>query len=365
MAQNFGKIPSHKSYVLSLYRTVLRNIPKYCHSYAFQYELKKNLAKQLIKHKHDKSSWSVYILLNEFSLLNDYLLEGKLCEIKNLMKPLKRTAKQLKTTKILNSLNTLGDDNAQSPEEVRKHHVLSTYIKRRQNLGLLPAYIPKKYKHSLLLPLALNDHACLNLFHVQQKLENGPPSARLSYTKEGRNQIWFVRSPINKGRQQSKKLGTLIRQERKDSQKNIDNLNICEINATWALHEAIWEEYLASKKIIKLNLPKYLDYTANISKSTKYNPANQNQKIKEWVDPVREIMFKLQSKSFQKVEYFDKYKEKLLRKDGQLAHFDKMSKEMYAKRLKLFKKMTEEALPYVTLFIEKRDLQSVLAKYGF
>ena len=124
-------------------------------------------------------------------------------------------------------------------------------------------------------------------------------------------------------------------------------------------------EYLASKKIIKLNLPKYLDYTANISKSTKYNPANQNQKIKEWVDPVREIMFKLQSKSFQKVEYFDKYKEKLLRKDGQLAHFDKMSKEMYAKRLKLFKKMTEEALPYVTLFIEKRDLQSVLAKYGF
>ncbi|CAI4328088.1 BAF_collapsed_G0009480.mRNA.1.CDS.1 [Saccharomyces cerevisiae] len=365
MAQNFGKIPSHKSYVLSLYRTVLRNIPKCCHSYAFQYEIKKTLSKQLFKHKHDKSSWSVYTLLNEFSSLNNCLLEGKLQEIKNLMKPLKKMKKQLETTKILNSLTSLGDVKTNDPEEVRRFHVLSAYIKRKQDLGLLPAYIPKTYQHKLLLPLALNEHACLKLFHIQQKLKNGPPSAGLSYTKEGRNQIWFVRSPINKGRQQSKKLGILIRKERKDSQKNIDNLNFCEINAAWALHEAIWEEYLESKKIIKVNLPKYLEYAANIPKSTKCNPSSQYQKIKEWVDPVREIMFELHSKSFQRVEYFNKYKEKLLKNGGQLAYFDKKSKEMYAKRLTLFRKMSKETLPYVTLFIEGRDLPSVLAKYGF
>ncbi|KAF4006672.1 hypothetical protein FOB22_000285 [Saccharomyces cerevisiae] len=324
MAQNFGKIPSHKSYVLSLYRTVLRNIPKCCHSYAFQYEIKKTLSKQLFKHKHDKSSWSVYTLLNEFSLLNNCLLEGKLQEIKNLMKPLKKMKKQLETTKILNSLTSLGDVKTNDPEEVRRFHVLSAYIKRKQDLGLLPAYIPKTYQHKLLLPLALNEHA-----------------------------------------QQSKKLGILIRKERKDSQKNIDNLNFCEINAAWALHEAIWEEYLESKKIIKVNLPKYLEYAANIPKSTKCNPSSQYQKIKEWVDPVREIMFELHSKSFQRVEYFNKYKEKLLKNGGQLAYFDKKSKEMYAKRLTLFRKMSKETLPYVTLFIEGRDLPSVLAKYGF
>lgn len=171
MAQNFGKIPSHKSYVLSLYRTVLRNIPKCCHSYAFQYEIKKTLSKQLFKHKHDKSSWSVYTLLNEFSLLNNCLLEGKLQEIKNLMKPLKKMKKQLETTKILNSLTSLGDVKTNDPEEVRRFHVLSAYIKRKQDLGLLPAYIPKTYQHKLLLPLALNEHACLKLFHIQQKLK--------------------------------------------------------------------------------------------------------------------------------------------------------------------------------------------------
>ena len=227
------------------------------------------------------------------------------------------------------------------------------------------AYISKKYKLNLLLPLALNDHACENLFHIQQKLEKGPPSARLSYTKEGRNQIWFVRSPINKGKQQSKKLGILIRQERKNSQKNIDNLNFCEVNATWALHEAIWEEYLESKKIIKLNLPKYLEYTSYPSKSAKYNSIGLNKSIKEWIDPLRDIMFNLQSKSFQRVEYFNNYKEKLLKKDGQLAYFDKMSKKMYIKRLESFKRMSEEDLPYITPFIGERDLPSVLAKYGF
>ncbi|EJT41613.1 RRG1-like protein [Saccharomyces kudriavzevii IFO 1802] len=228
MAQNFGRIPSHKYYVLSLYRIVLRNIPKRCCSYAFQYEIKKNLSRQLTKHKHDKSSWSVYILLDKFKLLNSYLSEGKLQEIKNLIKPLRKTSKQLKTTKILGTLTDLGDNTVQSPEEVRNLHILETYIKQKQDLGLLPIYVPKTYKINLLLPLALNDHACVNLYNIQQKLEKGSPSARMSYTKEGRNQIWFVRSPVNKGKRQSKKLGVLIRQERKDSQKNVDNLNFCE-----------------------------------------------------------------------------------------------------------------------------------------
>lgn len=366
MAQNFGGIPSHKYYVLSLYRIVLRNIPKRCCSYAFQYEIKKNLSRQLTKHKHDKSSWSVYILLDKFKLLNSYLSEGKLQEIKNLMKPLRKTSKQLKTTKILGTLTDLGDNTVQSPEEVRNLHILETYIKQKQDLGLLPIYVPKTYKINLLLPLALNDHACVNLYNIQQKLEKGSPSARMSYTKEGRNQIWFVRSPVNKGKRQSKKLGVLIRQERKDSQKNVDNLNFCEANVTWALHEAIWEEYLESKRIIKINLTKYLDYNINRSnKTTEYNPVSQIQKINEWVDPVREVMFNLQSKSFQKVEYFANYKDKLLKKGGQLAYFDKISKEVYFKRVKSFETMCEEALPHVTPFIMKRDLPNVLTKYGF
>ncbi|EJS44273.1 YDR065W [Saccharomyces arboricola H-6] len=366
MPQNFGRIPSHQSYVLNLYRVVLRNIPKYCSSYAFQYEIKKSLSRQLAKHKQDKSSWSVYILLGKFNQLNNYLLEGRLQEIKNLMKPLKKTSKQLKTTKIVKSLTSLGDTTVQSPEEVRELHVLNTYIKRKQSVGLLPNYIPKEYKLNLLLPLALNDHACMNLYNIKQKLERGPPSARLSYTKEGRNQIWFVRSPINKGKSQSKKLGILIRQERKDSQKNVDNIKLCETNATWALHEAIWEEYLECNKIIDINLAKYLEYSVNNPKEpAKHKPASQNQRIKEWVDPVRDIMFNLQSKSFEKMEYYNNYKENLLRSDGQLAYFDKLSKEVYSKRSESFEKMSEEALASVTPFIARRDLRSVLTNYGF
>ncbi|CAI1819149.1 hypothetical protein SEUBUCD646_0B01950 [Saccharomyces eubayanus] len=367
MAHNFGRIPSHQCYVLNLYRTILRNIPKNCHSYAFQKEIKSNLSRQLTKHKHDKSSWSVYILLNKFNQLNNYLLEGKLQEIKHLIQPLKKVSKQLKTTRILKTLNDLGNGNSlQSPEEIRELHVLSTYIKQKQNLGLLPNCIPKEYKLKLLLPLALNESACVKLYNIHQKLEKGSPSARLSYTKEGRNQIWFVRSPINKGKRQSKMLGILIRQERKDSQKNIDDLNFCESNASWALHEAIWEEYLESKRIIEINLAKYLEYNIdNPKKPARYNPASQNKKINEWVDPVREVIFNLQAKSIQKVEYYNDYKEKLLSKDGQLAYFDKLSKAMYAKRLESFEKMAEEALPYVTPFIPKKDLLNALTKYGF
>ncbi|CAI4056516.1 hypothetical protein SUVZ_02G1940 [Saccharomyces uvarum] len=367
MAQNFGRIPSHQCYVLNLYRTVLRNVPKNCHSYAFQNEIKSNLSRQLTKHKHDKSSWSVYILLEKLNQLNNSLVEGKVQEIKHLMQPLKKTPKQLKTTRIFKPLNDLGNENLlQSPGEIRELHVLSTYIKQKQDLGLLPSYIPKKYKLNLLLPLALNDRACVKLYNIHQKLEKGSPSARLSYTKEGRNQIWFVRSPINKGKRQSKMLGILIRQERKDSQKNIDNLNFCESNATWALHEAIWEEYLESKRIIEVNLAKYLEYNIdNPNKPAKYTPASQNKKINEWVNPVREVMFNLQAKSIQKVEYYSDYKEKLLSEDGQLAYLDKLSKAMFAKRLESFEKMTKEALPYVTPFIPKKDLLSVLTKYGF
>lgn len=371
MVQNFIYLSEHRQCVLHLYRHTLRNSKQCCHSQHLIRRIKKITRQTIVKHRYDKSSWSVHFYLQKLYELNYLLIQRDVKTAWDLLTDVSKSKSKSKSkrsstrsSKILNALQDLHRSKQlkglQDPQVVREQQILKDYIKREQTQNHLPRFIPEEYKVKLLLPLALHAKAMLKLNSIHGKLVEGPPKVFLTHTIPVGHRIWFVRSALNKKKRQSKALGTLIRREKREGHKRWDYLSQCKSNAYWAQQEANWEQLIENKAIPLLNLNKYLDSQIIGRRKTTCPP-----QLAHWLEPISYSIQHLSEINAKKAAYFKDYRNKVLLNGGQVRYFENKSLTMYQRRVERFKKMTKNDLPYVVPFFKKRDLPSTLTKYRF
>lgn len=313
-------------------------------------------------HRGDQSSWSVRKLLSNLRTLNILLYEGAVKDTLKLLSTFKKNSSRpsTETSKLLKKINQISLEHIkatrEAPETIREMFILKRYVSKKQKQNKLPSNISKEYKLKLLLPLALHELSLIKFNRIASKIRKVPTTS-ITSTMAGRSRVWFVRSAVNKGKRQSKMLGSLIRYERKMNQKIIDGIHKCEMDADWALHEAIWENYLESNVILNYDTGKYLNA---IRKNQ-----NVNSHIHDWLSPLQKVVGDLNMRSLEKSKTFIDFKEKTLINGGLARYFEKRAMTMHSKRLERFQKMVKTDLPHVIPFVTNQTLSACLAKYHF
>lgn len=375
MAQNFIYLSSHRTYVSALYRHTLRNAHKCCYSVHLRNRVKKVVKEVILKHRYDKSSWSIYSMLHKMKKLNEHLNKRELKKVWSILTPFTKQKKPLRSLNLIKELknisNSTNHDALPSAMSIREREVLKKYINRKQEVNGLPHFIPNEYKLKLLLPIALHEDALLKLGRIEHQLSKGPPRVVLSHTSSAGGQMWFLRSALNKGKRQSKALGTLLRQEKKKAQKRLNDLGKCKDNAKWALHEAIWEQSLDDGTIPVYSLEKYLDALTppmsdvNNNRKSSRKEANFScpLRITEWLEPIAKTMNSLERTTLERAAYFKDYKNRVLLNGGLAKNLEVKSDNMYAKRVRRFKSLVKNEIPLVVPFVPGRELPTLLAKY--
>lgn len=370
MVQNFIHLPEHRKCVLQLYRHTLRNCKEFCHSQHLIHRIKRVTRETIIKHRYDKSSWSVHFYLQKLHDLNKLLFQRDVKSVWVLLtdvsksKSKSKKPRKTRTSKILNALQNIDKSKhikgLQDPQIVRERLILHNYIRREQARNRLPRIIPEEYKIKLLLPLALHARAMVKLNSIHGKLIEGPPKVFLTHTIPVGHRIWFVRSALNKKRRQSKALGSLIRREKHEGHKRWNYLRECRSNAYWAEQEANWEQLVMGEKIPLFDLKNYLD-SQTVSRKKVECPSH----LTDWLEPIGYSLQILNQTNLKKAIYFKNYKDRVLLNGGQAQFFANKSLTMYQKRTNRFKQMVQNDLPYVVPFIPGRDLPSTLTKHRF
>ncbi|CAR29366.1 ZYRO0G06974p [Zygosaccharomyces rouxii] len=371
MVQNFIHLPEHRQCVLHLYRHTLRNSKQCCHSQHLINRIKKITRQTIVKHRYDKSSWSVHFYLQKLYELNHLLIQRDVKTVWNLLTDVSKSKSKSKSKKsstrssrILKALQDIHqlkqDKGLQDPQIVREKLILNNYIKREQARNHLPRFIPEEYKTKLLLPLALHTVAMARLNSIHGKLVEGPPKVFLTHTTPMGHRIWFVRSAFNKKKRQSKTLGILIRREKNEGHKRWDYLRQCKSNAYWAQQEANWEQLIENKIVPQFDLNRYLDSQSIGKKKIECPP-----QLAHWLEPIGYSIQKLNQINADKAAYFRNYKNRVLLNGGQALYFENKSITMYQRRVKRFQQMVQNDLPYVVPFFPGRDLLSTLTKYRF
>ncbi|SCU99846.1 LANO_0F03972g1_1 [Lachancea nothofagi CBS 11611] len=363
MPLHFSQLPSHRTYVLHWYRYTLRNVPKNVHSVHLQSRIKSITKITLFKHRHDKSSWSVYRLLRDMKTLNGLLLKSKTEKVWKLLTTYsQKTPRSRRKT----SISTVtSEPPIQEPEVVRNAKILHDYILEKKRNYSLPNVVSDEYKSELLMPLALHEHFLAKLHRIEYKLALGPPKVSVNYTAAGKARIWFVRSALNRGVRQSKALGRLIRAEKRNGQKNLDYWDNCRSVSVWAWHEAAWEHLMETGTMLKGNPEQFLS-TTNKNRGRDYGGTGpvDAKAIREWFDPINESLKRLNSQSIDKANYFEGYKHKSVLQ-SQRQYFTKKTEVMYLNRRRRYTRMLKEHLPYVTPFFKNQNLPDVMKSYKF
>ncbi|SCU81550.1 LAFA_0C05732g1_1 [Lachancea sp. 'fantastica'] len=364
MVLHFSRLSHHRVYVLHWYRYTLRNISRNICSEHLQLRARTTVKTTLTKHRHDKSSWSIYKLLRDLKALNKLLLKSKTEKIWDLLTIYSRKTSGNGKKQPL-PLSAAPEAAQQNPEDVRNAKILHDYVTEKQRHFLLPMYIAKEFKSNLVLPLALHERYLQKLHRIEYKLASGPPKVSINYTSAGKARIWFIRSAINKGKRQSKELGRIIRLEKRKGQKNLDYWNACHANSRWVWHEAVWEHLLENGSILKGSPEKHLDNVSKAASRTKHATINASEKaVREWLDPIKESLDHLSIESDRRTKYFDEYKrERVFRNEYQF--FAQKTEIMYQNRKRRFTKMLVNDLPFVTPFFEKQNLPSILRAHKF
>ncbi|AQZ12320.1 RRG1 (YDR065W) [Zygosaccharomyces parabailii] len=361
MVTNFIYLPSHRTCVLHLYRHTLRNSHQCCHSMHLVHRIRKIVKQTLVKHRCNKSSWSVHLHLQKLHELNQLLVRGNIKAVWDLLTLISSKKKAPGSSRIISELQMIKIKKTNimspSPKCSREMGILNKYIKREQAHDRLPHNISEEYKMNLLLPMALHARALAKLNSIQRKLSQGPPKVMINHTATMGGRIWFVRSALNKKKRQSKALGILIRREKRQSRNRWEALECCKATANWALQEGIWEHFIQQGTILELDLDQYLE---SFDLDEKYQPPLL---LREWLAPVRESVIKLKEINRAKVVYFRNYKNNVLIKGGQAQYYADRSKNFHRERLQRFQEMAKKDLPYVAPFVFGRDLPSVIAKY--
>lgn len=316
-------------------------------------------------------------MLHKLKKLNENLNKRELKKVWAMLTPFTKQKKPLKSLNVFKELKNISNstktDALESAKSIKERDILTRYIIRKQAINRLPHFIPNEYKLKLLLPMALHEDALLKLSRIEHQLSKGPPRVVLSNTSSTGGQMWFLRSALNKGKRQSKALGTLLRQEKKKAQKRLDDLGRCKENAKWALHEAIWEQYLDDGAIPVYNLEKYLDVltlvTSDVNKNRRSGRKEKDfacpPRVSEWLEPINITMNSLERTTLERAAYFKDYKNRVLLNGGFAKTLEEKSENMYAKRVRRFKGLVENGLPLVVPFVPGRELSVFLDKYRF
>ncbi|CCF57248.1 hypothetical protein KAFR_0C02550 [Kazachstania africana CBS 2517] len=360
MVSNFSRLSSHRHYVLRLYRCTLRLLRRNCHSILLQSNIRNKIKAVLKDNRNNKSSWNVLALLKKLEELNGHLFEHNFKIMSELVR-VSSVIEPSESSKILNLLESSTKTKVQTPEETKQMGILSKYITSKQASGHLPNTIPGEYKRGLLLPLALHEFSQRKIKRIEQQLDKGIPKVYLSYTKAGSSKIWFVRAPFNKGRRQSKGLSAFIKYEREKNQKSIDSIAYCENMAKWAFYEAVWEHAIENGgKILPFSLYNML----NNIKLDKPHEDNSALKVYEWFFPLKTVINRLGQKNNLTTKCFERYKQRLIMKDGRMDFFTKKTAKMYKNRKARFDAMSK-AVPYAFIYHDKYNLPSILDKHKF
>ncbi|CDH10861.1 related to Required for respiratory growth protein 1, mitochondrial [Zygosaccharomyces bailii ISA1307] len=325
------------------------------------HRIRKIVKQILVKHRWDKSSWSVHHHLQKLHELNHLLVRGHLKAVWDMLTLITRKKKTPGSSRIIAGLQKIEMKKtnimSSSPKCSREMGILNKYIKREQAHDRLPHNVSEEYKMKLLLPMALHASALGKLNSIQKKLSQGPPKVMINHTATMGGRIWFVRSALNKKKRQSKALGMLIRREKRQSRNRWEALESCKATANWALQEGIWEHLIQQGSILKFDLDQFLE---SFDLDEKHQPPSS---LREWLTPVREAVIKLKQINRAKVVYFRNYKNNVLIKGGQAQYYTDRSENFHRERLQRFQEMAKKDLPYVSPFIFGHDLPSVMAKY--
>lgn len=326
----------------------------------------------MFKHKHDKSSWTVFLLLQKMCKLNRFLQQGDVQQVWSMVTAVGKKKKPSSKKPVTKALKELSQQRPTTDElslvQQQESNILAQYISRHQEHGRLPRQIPREYRMKLLMPLALHEKDVQKLSRIQDQLSKGPPKCFLTSTAAGSAKIWFVRSAVNKGKRQSKLLGVLLRHEKKQAQKRLNHWEACKVNANWALHEAIWEQYLEDETIIKFAPEKYL-HSLNLSLDDEQVPSALEKdqkcptKVVEWLWPIKHAMSSLAEINSDKKQLFKRHRDDVILNGGQFEFYKDQGHKLHARRINRFEDLVRNELPYVVPYIAGRDLRSLLTKY--
>ena len=370
---HFSSLQAHRKSVLTLYRHVLRNINYNLYSIGFANAIKNEVIKTIHRYKNEKSSWTIYAKLKTLNELNNDIIDHNWDEIKTIILSRKQkssttqsNAKTLKESQlsILNNIVnqmtpwvTSSENPINTKEYKTQMNILSDYCQKKQKLQLLPTGILKRYKRELLLPIVLYEHGLKHINKIGRQLARGPPPTYLSYTMEGKSKIWFVRSAVNKHKNQSKGLGRIIRKTRRQHQFEIDSIDLCHrFHGHWAIEEAKWEQLIDIYNQDLSNKTMQKDNNITLDKYMKLKDTNQLSRIlNEWLRPLKMVIEKIEQDSRERTKYFEDFKKNRLIDGGQYDYYKKESEKMYLKRKERFEKMITERVPSTNPFYRNKD----------
>lgn len=386
MVLHFCELKSHRDHILQLYRCCLRAIDRQNHSIKQSLQLKGLLRRRLDSYKQLKSSWSAYKHLQKFDHLARILVQGNFPDANELLNQYNKAKKPDSVGNVLAILEEKARPALQSPEKVREMGLLSRYIHHRRIHGTLPKTIPREYMEKLLLPLAIDWNARLRLQRIQRQIAQGVPKVYLSHSSVGRSTIWFVRSPLNKGKRQSKKLSKIFINLRREHQMVLDGYTICKQDAQWALHEAMWERYLETGELTPYNfkqeMKKFKSEKMLQARSLKEPSSSQlgasalkrgdirpkqgvDDYVRGWLSPIVEVMDTLGKLEDSRATYYANYRDNVLIRGKQLDFFMDRTESMYRKRKARFEEMLSTRVGFASPYDEDNNLAFILREHKF
>ncbi|KAK5959012.1 Rrg1p PWA37_003689 [Arxiozyma heterogenica] len=370
---HFSSLQAHRKSVLTLYRHVLRNINHNLYSIGFANAIKNELNTTIRRFKNQKSSWTIYAQLKHLNELNNNIIDHNLDEVKTILKSRKQRLSRLQMkpktlrdsqlailhniVKQLTPWVTPSENPTNTREYKTQMNILSDYCQKKQKLQLLPTGILKKYKRELLLPIVLYEYGLKQINKISRQLAKGPPPTYLSYTMEGKSKIWFVRSAVNKHKNQSKGLGRIIRETRRRHQSEIDSIDLCHrFHAFWAVEEAKWEQMIDTNSNCLHNKTAQKDNNITLDKYMKLKGNSQlSPLVNEWLQPLKMVIEKIEQDSRKRSQYFEDFKKNRLIDGGQYDYYKKEAENMYWKRKERFEKMIIERIPSTSPFYRNKE----------
>ncbi|KAG0672718.1 Essential for respiratory growth and required for mitochondrial protein synthesis [Kluyveromyces marxianus] len=394
MVRPFGQLGNHRKHVLDWYRYSLRNIKANIEIEHLKTQVYSTLRRTVRENKNHKSAWYVRGLLQDLNDINTYILNDDLHQLLKLRDKYSNedviTSTTTNTPPSGNAL--LGEaitgikvptdsfvliereekderkkkkkamtlSSSPSPSSARSdrlsRRVLYSYIRKHYRP---PFSLPQEHLESLIKPLAYHEYYCKKLYLIELRLAQGPPKVSLGYTGAGRARIWFVRSPLNRKKRQSKRLTTLIRLSKLQAQKNLDGARECEKMLWHGYHEAQWEYMLEKNNQM---FPKTAEEVISLVKqggNLRRLPVN----FVNWLQPIIEALQQFERLDIEVQEKFRKQRDMLV-EGGQYQYYHNLNQQLYANRMARFKNLKKE-LPVTNPFTKENNLGALLVKWKF
>ena len=373
MSNHFSAFKEHRTYIQRLYRYTLRTLNERTYSHTYRKFLHERIRTSLNNNRNNKSSWSVREKILRLETLGSALHENNIECVEKLISQTQLDPDIVDIKRMIKEHEERIVPPQQDPQVLRSCNVVDRYIKIKQSQNLLPIQISKKIKRHLLTPVALDWDASNKISRIKTQLEKGVTKTYLTYTRAGPNIIWFIRSPLNRHKSQSKKLSYLISTTKKQCQDDLDTIDMCHENGKWAITEGVWEEYLKTGNLLNFESNPDLYRKINTA-SSRHRKENHNARrsvneipstLFHWLEPLATIISDISKKQQAEAKYFNDYKDKMLIKEGQMQHYKDRTAIMHERRKARFATMMDNEIPNALTFDKGFNLTTILERNKF